>query len=518
MPKRRNSVESLKSLKWWNPLRVRDDLPAMIAKGADALTPAEKDLLKWVGVFFRKPTPGQFMMRIRMPNGFATSAQLRAIAEISRRIGNGVLDITTRQQIELRGFTLDTVPEIWEKLRGVDLTSLQTGMDNVRNINGCALAGLTPHECLDASPVVFELNHIIVGANGNPEFANLPRKFNVTITGCTANCTHNESQDIALVPARREARLGFNILAGGKMGSGGFTIAQPLNVFVEPPEAAEATAELVRIFRDHGPREARSKCRLAHLIEDWGIAELRYVLSERLMRELQPAGEDMRQRDMHADHLGVLQQKQPGLRSVGLAVAAGRASADQIAELARLSDAYGASQVRLTTGQNAIIPGVPEARVAALLGEPLLTELPPAPSPWLRGLVACTGTDYCNLAQIETKSRAVELSRALEQRFGNAAAPLTMHWSGCPAGCGNHQAADIGFRGFKANIGGQLVEAVAIYTGGRTGPGAVTGQQILDLVPCDDKLPDVVAAILGGTGLPACRGFPGARSSSDRRQ
>ncbi len=518
MPKRRNSVESLKSLKWWNPLRVRDDLPAMIAKGADALTPAEKDLLKWVGVFFRKPTPGQFMMRIRMPNGFATSAQLRAIAEISRRIGNGVLDITTRQQIELRGFTLDTVPEIWEKLRGVDLTSLQTGMDNVRNINGCALAGLTPHECLDASPVVFELNHIIVGANGNPEFANLPRKFNVTITGCTANCTHNESQDIALVPARREARLGFNILAGGKMGSGGFTIAQPLNVFVEPPEAAEATAKLVRIFRDHGPREARSKCRLAHLIEDWGIAELRYVLSERLMRELQPAGEDMRQRDMHADHLGVLPQKQPGLRSVGLAVAAGRASADQIAELARLSDAYGASQVRLTTGQNAIIPGVPEARVAALLGEPLLAELPPAPSPWLRGLVACTGTDYCNLAQIETKSRAVELSRALEQRFGNAAAPLTMHWSGCPAGCGNHQAADIGFRGFKANIGGQLVEAVAIYTGGRTGPGAVTGQQILDLVPCDDKLPDVVAAILGGTGLPACRGFPGARSSSDRRQ
>jgi sulfite reductase beta subunit-like hemoprotein len=140
MPKRRNSVESLRSLKWWNPLRVRDDLPEMIAKG-----PAEKDLLKWVGVFFRKPTPGQFMMRIRMPNGFATSAQLRAIAETSRRIGNGVLDITTRQQIELRGFTLDTVPEIWEKLRGVDLTSVQTGMDNVRNINGRALAGLTPH-------------------------------------------------------------------------------------------------------------------------------------------------------------------------------------------------------------------------------------------------------------------------------------------------------------------------------------------------------------------------------------
>jgi ferredoxin-nitrite reductase len=80
------------------------------------------------------------MMRIRMPNGFVRADQLRTITELSRRLGNGVLDITTRQQIELRGFTLDNVPAIWEKLQGVDLRSLQTGIDNVRNINGCALA------------------------------------------------------------------------------------------------------------------------------------------------------------------------------------------------------------------------------------------------------------------------------------------------------------------------------------------------------------------------------------------
>ncbi len=500
MPKRRNSVESLKSLKWWNPLRVRDDLPEMIAKGGEALTPAEKDLLKWVGVFFRKPTPGHFMMRIRMPNGFASSAQLRTIADLSQRIGNGVLDITTRQQIELRGFTLDSVPRIWEKLRGIDLNSLQTGMDNVRNINGCALAGLTPDEILDASPVVFELNRIIVGADGNPEFANLPRKFNVTITGCTGNCTHNESQDVALVPARREGRAGFNILAGGKMGSGGFSIAQPLDVFVERHQAAEVTAELVRIFRDHGPREARSKCRLAHLIEEWGMAELRYVLCERLMRELEPAGEDMRQPGRHDDHVGVQAQKQAGLRSVGLAVVTGRISAPQMLELARLADAYGSGHMRLTTGQNAIIPDVAESQVDQLLREPLLQELSPAPSPWLRGLVACTGTDYCNLAQIETKSRAIELARVLEEQLGRDGAPLTMHWSGCPAACGNHQAADIGFRGLKTNIGGRLVDAVAIYKGGCTGPQALAGKQILDIVPCDERLPDVVAAVIQEAG------------------
>src|SRR5947209_12954747 len=196
-----NAVEGYKSSMNGDGLRIRELLPEIIERGAAALTHAEKELLKWVGVFFRKPSPGKFMMRIRMPNGFSRSEQLRTVAELSRRLGNSVLDITTRQQIELRGFTLDTVPEIWEKLRGVNLHSLQTGMDNVRNINGCPLAGLTPGELFDASPALFELDRIIVGVNGNPEFVNLPRKFNITITGCTENCTHTESQDIALLPA-----------------------------------------------------------------------------------------------------------------------------------------------------------------------------------------------------------------------------------------------------------------------------------------------------------------------------
>jgi ferredoxin-nitrite reductase len=111
-------------------------------------------------------------------------------------------------------------------------------------------------------------------------------------------------------------------------------------------------------------------------------------------------------------------------------------------------------------------------------------------------LVACTGTDYCNLAQIETKGYAVQISRALEQRLGTGGAPLTIHWSGCPAACGNHQAADIGLRGLRANAGGNIIDAVAIYTGGKTGPGAAAGQEVMELVPCDEKLPEVLANLI----------------------
>ncbi len=198
----------------------------------------------------------------------------------------------------------------------------------------------------------------------------------------------------------------------------------------------------------------------------------------------------------HADHLGVSLQKHVGLSAVGLCIPTGRVNPDQLDELARLADVYGNGEVRLTTGQNAIIPNVPGERVAGLLAEPLLKQLSPRPSPFVRGLVACVGTDYCNLALIETKSRAIALSEALHNKIGSGANPLTIHWSGCPAGCGNHQAADVGLRGFKARVDGKIVDAVAIYTGGRTGPHAVAGQEILETVPCDESLPDVVAGVI----------------------
>jgi ferredoxin-nitrite reductase len=490
-----NAIEACKASKDGDGLRIREDLASLIEKGHESLTTAEKDLLKWVGVFFRKPTPGRFMMRIRMPNGFTNSRQLRAIADLSFRLGNCVLDITTRQQIQLRGFPLGNVPEIWEKLRGVDLHSLQTGMDNVRNINGCALAGLALNELFDASPVVFELDRMLVGAEGNPEFSNLPRKFNITITGCLENCTHNESQDVALVPALRYDRPGFNVLVGGKMGSGGFTIASPLDVFVSEQDAARLVAELVRIYRDHGPRDARSKCRLAFLIEEWGIARLRDELSKRLGRELPNAGRDVRAAHS-TDHLGEALQNQPGYQSVGLCIPVGRLNPDEMCELARLADEYGDGQVRLTTGQNAIIPNVAAGRIDALLEEDLLQTFTPSPSFIRRGLVVCTGTDFCNLAQIDTKGEAAKLSASLEQRLGTMGTPLKIHWSGCPAGCGNHQAADVGFRGLKAKINGKMVDAVAIYVGGRTGPHSAAGQEIVAMTPCDETLPDVVAGVI----------------------
>ena len=222
---------------------------------------------------------------------------------------------------------------------------------------------------------------------------------------------------------------------------------------------------------------------------------MRAELTMRMGYELAFRGREMRS-SQHADHIGLTSQKQPGFVAVGLSVPTGRVNPEQLDELALLAETYGNGEIRLTTGQIAVVPNVPANRLAALSNEPLLRELSPRPSPFLRGLVACVGTDYCNLALIETKRRAVELSRALHEKMGTSAKPLTIHWSGCPAGCGNHEAADIGFRGFKTKIDGKLVDAVAVYAGGRTGAHAIAGKEILATVPCDESFANVIADVI----------------------
>jgi energy-coupling factor transporter ATP-binding protein EcfA2 len=156
-----NKIEEYKKEK--DGLDVLPDVPRYAAEGWEAITDGDKERLKWAGVFFRKQTPGNFMMRVRIPNGITSATQFRTLAEISEEFGKGFCDITTRQQIQLRWFKIENVPEIWRRLDMVGLVSLQTGMDNIRNVVGCPVAGLTPNELFDASPVVRQFTGIFVG-------------------------------------------------------------------------------------------------------------------------------------------------------------------------------------------------------------------------------------------------------------------------------------------------------------------------------------------------------------------
>jgi nitrite reductase (NADH) large subunit len=467
------------------------------------MTEADKQRAKWHGLFFRQPTPGNFMLRLRLEAGRTNARQLRVIADLSDEYGKGFCDLTTRQQIQLRWFTLADVPDIWRRLEEVGLHSKQTGMDNVRGVCGCPVSGLTPHELLDAAPVIRAFNEILIG---NKEFTNLPRKFNVTITGCLENCCHPETQDIGLVPAFRELDgqqvNGFNVLVGGKQGSGGYRPASPLDVFVRPEDAARVCAEITAVFRDHGARATRVRARLAFLIEDRGVAWFRSELERRLGHKLLKAGTDLR-KEHHVDHLGIHPQKRPSshydgpaLHYVGMLVPVGRLTTAQMRGVADLAERYGNGEARVTTGQNLIVPNVPENRIGALTDEPLFQELPFDPSPIMRGLVSCTGNDYCGLALIETKGYAIQVARELEKRTeGRKLPPLTIHWSGCPAGCGMHQVATIGLQGCRSRINGDIVDAAHVCVKGQSGPNPVVATDLMYDVPID-RLADALEPLV----------------------
>ena len=487
-----NKIEALKSER--DGLDVTEDLIRFAREGWRTIADDDKERLKWVGVFQRKPTPGHFMMRIRMANGLVTAAQARLLGEITKATGRNIADVTTRQQVQLRWLTIEGIPDVIARLEAAGLSSLQTGMDNIRGIVGCPASGLTPRELFDTAPIAAAFERLFLG---NKEFTNLPRKFNVTITGCPDHCTGGETQDISMTPAivMRDGIevAGLNVAVGGKQGSGGPRFATDLDAFVEPEEAAEVCAAIALIFRDHGLREARSRARLAFLVDEWGGERFRKELETRLGRPLPPAGRDARGAKS-SDHVGIFRQKDAGLSYVGLKTPVGRVTGDQLLELARLSERYGRGELRFTPTQNVLIPHVPDRLLGELIEEPLLKALPYNPSEVQRGLVSCTGTDFCNLALIDTKTRAMTLAREFERRI-ETARPLTIRWSGCPASCGNHHTADVGLQGCKVKVDGKIVDGVHVFVGGRGGRDPRAGQKILEDVPCDD-LPEVLDRLI----------------------
>lgn len=486
-----NKIEAIKRER--DGLDVKELIGEYARLGWESITEADVQRLKWYGLFLRNPTPGFFMIRVRMPGGRTNAEQVRALAHIAANYGNGLLDVTTRQQVQLRQIQIRDVPKIFSIMEEAGLTSLQTGMDNVRNVMTCPVAGLNPQEILDAAPVVAKVTQEILN---NRRYSNLPRKFNVAITGCPDNCLHMETQDLALVPAIRETEVGsvrgFNVLAGGKLGSGGYRIASSLDIFVTPDEALEVCRALICLYRDEGPRENRTTARFAFLLEEWGEARVRDEVEARMGRALSRAGSDARKPSVQ-DHVGIYRQTQPGLNYVGLKIPVGRLTAAEFLGIAQLAERYGTGDIRLSPAQTVIIPHVADRRLGDLTEDPLLRSFAYNPSPIQKGLVSCVGNDYCNLAVIETKTRAKQTAAQLEAALGTDLKPITMHWSGCPAGCGNHLVADIGLLGKKAKVDGRVVDAVDIFVGGRAGPDPKLAVKLLEDVPCDR-----LAAVLQG--------------------
>ena len=499
---RLNKVEKFKLER--HPLEVREAiLNTYSKKGIESMSevPGEVERLKWVGIYPQNQGGNAFMIRIKVPGGVLSSEQAQVIGQIALdfangpipnpHFGNNFLDLTTRQDVQMHWIKMEDVPEIWRRLEEVGMTTVQACGDSARNVLCCPVSGLGREEIINAYPVAQAISDYFTG---NREYANLPRKFKMSVTGCVEDCAQAEINDIGLLPARYEdGTVGFNVRVGGGL-SDGPRMASDIDVFVRPEEAVEVTRGIAQVFGELGDRENRWTCRMRYLVQELGPEGFREELEQRTSFELTPAGEDLT-KHYRGDHVGVHPQKEDGHYYVGLNVPVGRMSGEQFIEAGRLAGYYG-GEIRLATDQNFIITGVCEERLGDLLTEPLLERYSPTPKAFERGVVACTGSEFCRFGIVETKIRAVEWAREMDERAGDGIGQeaIRMHFSGCSASCAQPQIADIGFRGETAKTEDALVEGVDIGLGGSLGHDAAFIDWVEGAKPAED-VPDALVAV-----------------------
>jgi sulfite reductase (ferredoxin) len=476
-------VERLKREK--NPWEGLDDIRRFAREGFGSITP------EWLGTYFRwwgvytqgdgagaiggKNGEGKalpyFMVRIRIPNGLLHSHQLRTIADVTEKYARGTADLTVRQNIQLHWVTIEGLPELLDALWRAGLTTMGSCGDDTRNITGCPLAGVDADEIFDASSLALEANRFFVG---NGDFYNLPRKFKVCITGCHVWCAYPEINDVGLTAIRRGGRdseIGFSLRVGGGLSTDPH-LAVRLNAFVRRQQVIPVLKGIAEIFRESEKlRENRERARLKFLFlrHGWTADSFQQELERRMGFRLDPAVEERPPDDVYRDHVGIHPQKQTGYSYVGAAVLRGRISAQQMRAAADAADRFAGGELRTTNMQNLLIVNVPNRNLGALASEVEAIGLPVGGSPFWRGVVACSGSEFCKIAITETKSFSRWLVEELEERLPGFEQHLKLHVTGCPNSCGQHWIADIGIEGKKIKVDGRQQDAYYFCVGGAVG-------------------------------------------------
>lgn len=442
-----NSDEEIKQAD--DALAVRQRVIDIYSKQGFASIPAE-DLaprFKWLGLYTQRNQnlggemtsklsntelqDEYFMMRVRFDGGHADPAKLRAVGEISRDYARSTADFTDRQNIQLHWIQIEDVPAIWEKLRSVGVDTLLGCGDVPRVILGSPVAGVAADEIIDATPAIEEIKNDYLLRD---EFHNLPRKFKSAISGNARQDVTHEIQDVAFVGTEHpEYGPGFDCFVGGGLSINPM-LSQSLGAWIPLERVPEVWAGVARIFRDYGFRRNRNRARLKFLVAQWGIEKFRKVLEEEYLDAPLLDGLPLPVAPGNRDHVGVHRQ-QDGKFYVGVKPTVGHATGEQLIAIADVAEKFGISRIRTTPMKELLFLDVEEADIPALSRALDETGLYSQPSEFRRGVISCTGLEFCKLAHVTTKARAIELVDILEDTLGDLDVPLSIALNGCPNAC-----------------------------------------------------------------------------------
>ncbi|HEX8987193.1 MAG TPA: nitrite/sulfite reductase [Rhodocyclaceae bacterium] len=435
------------------------------------------------GLYIQRHGP---MFRIAIPYGHVSSRQLRALARIARVYDRGVGHFSTRHNMQLNWVRLDQVPDILAELAKFDLHAIQTSGNCVRNVTADPLAGVSAQEIADPRPwaeIVRQWSAF------NPEFAYLPRKFKIAVSGGPDDGANVRIHDLGLQLVRDGAgELGFKVWVGGGLGRTPI-LGQVLREFLPWRHLLSYAEAVLRVYNLHGRRDNAFKARIKILVKALGIAEFaRQVEAEWAHLEDAPATltetevarvaghfdnpayealprldagfEFARRRDaafaawaahnLHAHRV-------PGYAAVTVSLKApghapGDATSEQMELVADLAERYGFAEIRTTQTQNLLLPDVRLRDLHELWLALREAKLATPTVGRIADITACPGGDFCALAN----ARSIPLAQAIQARFCDLETQddigeLKLNISGCMNACGHHHVGQIGLLGVDRN-------------------------------------------------------------------
>jgi ferredoxin-nitrite reductase len=458
------------------------------------------------------------MQRIKIPYGGVTPEQLEVMADLSEEYSDGILHITTRQDVQLHFVHIEDTPDLMRRLAAVGITTREACGNSVRNVTACPLAGVCRTESFDVSPYASALMRFLLG---HPDVQDFGRKFKPAFSGCEHEaCGLVQMHDAGYVARVRDGRRGFKVVVGGGLGAVPHQ-AKTLWEFLPEEELLPSTQAVARVFARLGEKRNRGRARIKFLIAKLGIEEFRRLVEEeraglphderwRAFLGAMPAtgGEPARPAAALAAGEGplgfeawratnVTPQRQPGYAVAMLTLPLGDLTAQQARALADLARRYAGDNVRTTVEQNVCLRFVPEASLPDLYRDLRVAGLAAPGAGTVVDVVTCPGTDTCKLGIASSRGLGAELRSRLAAKSASlpeAVKGLRIKVSGCFNSCGQHHVADIGFYGNSRKIDGRTVPHFQVILGGQWTENAGSYGLAVGSVP-SKAIPQTVAAL-----------------------
>ena len=462
------------------------------------------------------------MQRIKIPYGGMTAQQLEVLSELADEYSDGILHITTRQDIQLHYVHIDDTPDLMRRLAAVGITTQEACGNSVRNITACTLAGVCHDEVFDVSPYADAMTQFLLGHDDVQDFG---RKFKVAFSGCAGHaCGLVKMHDLGLLAQTREINgevvRGFTVYVGGGLG----TVPQQAKVLAEfatEEELLPLTQAVARVFARLGEKKNRNRARIKFLVAKLGIDEFRRLVEEELVTvprddrhtayvdtlsdfTYSPAKAGMALNgtpmpDGFDDwyRTNVYHQVQSGYSTITLHTPLGDFTSEQGFKLADIARQYVGDNIRLSVEQNVALRWVADADLPAIYRDLCAIGLGDSGADTIVDITTCPGTDTCKLGIASSRGLTGELRTRLIEKINllpDAIRELKIKVSGCFNSCGQHHVADIGFFGNSRRSGNHKMPHFQVVLGGQWRENAGSYGLACGAVPAK-SVPDVLEAL-----------------------